>query len=329
MDSISAEQEIEEGERWKKIDPVQQFSLTSSKKCNVDDNNITAENNYNRYSVTYENSLPSRVLIFYKNGGPDLGNLPPLSENYEKIFSGFQNLFHGLVIAHKNNLVHTDIKPQNILSGDNANHLRFIDFGLSFETKYLDDGVNKMYSINSTYYPYWPFELGCFNQLGDIESEMRIRNRYQKFNNIFEDQTSFKIPFKTIYDTYKKTIFEKIDVYSMGITLIDLLRTYFHHYPFQNEYGKNYLVYYNLKTESYSRFETLPNKKWLSDKQLEYQNYLLKNVTQPLIDFINHCVDYNPNTRYNAEQAANEYKKLLPIFKTHLKQNDIRKGLAG
>ena len=42
-----------------------------------------------------------------------------------------------------------------------------------------------------------------------------------------------------------------------------------------------------------------------------------------------YAVDYNPNTRYNAKQAADEYKKLLPIFKEHLKQNEIRKGLAG
>jgi hypothetical protein len=89
------------------------------------------------------------------------------------------------------------------------------------------------------------------------------------------------------------------------------------------------LFYYNHKTDNYSRFETLASKKWLSDKQLEYQQYLLKNVTQPLIEFIDHCVDYNPNTRYNAQQAADEYRKLLPIFKEHLKQNEIHKGLAG
>ena len=345
MRYIDAKAEFEESAKWREIDKEQVFSLSATKMCEVDETNIKPSNNLGECGVKYKNPDNSpddpRYLIIYKNGGKDLDKLKPLSDNYEKIFSGFQNLFDGLVIAHSKNLVHTDIKPPNILSGEKDIYLRFIDFGLSFEIKNLKK-INSMYSKNEIYYPYWPFELGCFDEKGNLKSENDVRKRFLLFNTRFSGEyvhcglTNFKIPFETIDDIYQKTnfkdfktIFEKVDVFSMGITLIDLLKKYFNHHPFQHTDGKNALIYYNYKTDSYSRFETLASKKWLNDKQLDYQNYLLKNVTQPLIEFIDHCVDYNPNTRYNAKQAADEYRKLLPIFKTHLKQNEIRKGLAG
>ena len=338
MNYYDAKAEFEESAKWREIDKIQEFSLSATKMCDVDESNIKPSNNLGECGVKYKGP---RYLVLYKNGGKDLYKLKPLSDNYEKIFSGFQNLFDGLVIAHSKNLVHTDIKPPNILSGEKEIKLRFIDFGLSFEIKNLKY-INSVYTDNTTYYPYWPFELGCFDEKGGLKSENTVRRRFLSFNTKYSADyvdcglTKFQIPFETIDDIYKKTnfkdfktVFEKVDVFSMGITLIDLLKNYFHHYPFQHTDGKNYLFYYNPRKDSYSRFETLASKKWLSDKQLEYQQYLLKNVTEPLIDFINHCVDYNPNTRYNAVQAADEYKKLLPIFKEHLKQNDIRKGLTG
>ena len=341
MDRDSAFEEIKEGLKWNAVDPKQEFSLTPSKKCIIDNENIKLSNGLYKCDVHYKNSLNSRFLVFYKNGGPDLQKLNPLSTNYENIFSGFQNLFDGLAIAHKNNLVHTDIKPPNILSGVNADHLRFIDFGLSFETKHIES-IDEMYSNNETFYPYWPFELGCFFKNGELRSEAYVHTRYRAFNQRFNAQiikaglTKFMIPYKTLYDIYEKTnfhdfknVFEKVDVYSMGITLIDLLRKYFHHYPFQHIDGKQYLFYYDYETDSYSQFTTLKDKKWLSEKQLSYQLYLLENVTRPLMDFISHCVDYNPNTRYTAQEAADNYRKLLPNFKKYLKHNEIRKGLAG
>jgi serine/threonine protein kinase len=335
MNYYEAKYEFKESAKWREIDPDQTFSLSATKICEVDEKNIKPSNNLDKCGVKYKGP---RYLVLYKNGGKDLYKLPPLSDNYEKIFSGFQNLFDGLVIAHSKGLCHTDIKPPNILSGDKEIHLRFIDFGLSVDTKNLMY-FDSIYADNTTYYPYWPFELGCFDEKGALKSENDIRKRFLSFNKQTSSDfgiSEFKILFEKIYEVFEETnfkdfkiIFEKVDVFSMGVTLIELMKKYFHHYPIQQTDGKNYLFYYDYKTDSYSRFQTLASKNWLSDKQLEYQNYLLKNVTQPLIDFINHCVDYNPNTRYTAQQAADEYRKLLPIFKEHLKQNDIRKGLAG
>ena len=341
MDNYAAKDEMKEGEKWNAIDPTQQFSLTSSKKCEIDVGNIKAENNFNKCSVDYGDEMKDRVLVFYKNGGPDLHKLRPLSANYEKIFSGFQNLFDGLAIAHKNNLVHTDIKPPNILTGNEDIHLRFIDFGLSFDVSDIQY-IDEMYTENPTFYPYWPFDIGSFISSGDLKMKWKLKHRYHIFNKKYSADhigvgiSSFNIPFDTLYNIYKevdfkdlKTIFKKLDVFSMGVTLIEIMRQYFSHCPFQLADGSYYLVYLNGRTGYFSRFTTLKDKKWLSDKQHDYQIYLYENVTTPLMNFISHCIDYNVNTRYTAEEAANEYRKLLPIFKTHLKQDELRKGLAG
>ena len=339
MKQNDANSEVSEADLWKAIDPDQNFSLNPSKICKLDIPSIKIKNELNKCTLRYDKD--DRTLILYKNGGKDLLKIVPKSSDYEPLFSGFQNLFDGLVIAHKNNICNTDIKPQNILSGTDKIHLRFIDFGLTVNTKELNY-IDSMYANNEIYYPYWPFELGCFNNDGNLYTKKYVNKRLNEFNTKYSAETkdygitNINIPIDTLYKILEntdftdfKTIFEKVDVFSMGVVIIETVRKYFNHHPYQLDNGNYFIIYYHKENDKFSRFTTLKDKGWLSDKQLNYQLYLYNNLTIPLLNFAYNCIDFDPKRRYSAEQAANEYKKLLPIFKTHLKANEIRNGLAG
>jgi serine/threonine protein kinase len=329
-------EEYREGKKWNTIDPKQEFSITASYICKIDTNNIKNTNNLEKCSVDYDIPLKNRFLLFYKNGGPDLGKLKTVSKNYIDIFCGFQNLFDGLIIAHKNKLYHLDIKPANILSGEDSIVLRYIDFGLSCSTKDLKE-FNDVYIENISFYPYWPFELGCFDNMGTLKSKEFIKKRFDTFNNLSRDfgLSRFDIEFETLYSSLKSNnfkdfdkVFEKVDIFSLGISLIDILQKYFYYFLIQDSNGEHILYYSDRKHEKHSRFETLKEKDWLSEKQLTFHLHM-NEIMKPLVKFINKCVHYNPKNRYTAQEAAHEYRKLLFIFKEHFTQNVIRKGLNG
>ena len=342
MDSDSADKEYYESERWRAIDPEQKFSLYAFKKCEFDNTNIKPENNFKKC----DKSQGRDTLLFYKNGGFDLDKLKPEAKLYKYLFKAFQPLLDGLVKAHEINLVHTDIKKGNILAELKKDkiHLRFIDFGLSFNTAdygTLPEYMNaSMYTENNTFYPYWPFEFGCINTDGTLKSSADIIKRYIKYNNKLENQSSYiglpkiNISNSKIIIIYKntnfknfRTIFEKVDVYSIGVLLSELLYQYFSHSIVQLMNGKYVIYYYDRKSHNYSSFYKLKDRKYLTDKQCDIHLEIYENLSKPLVEFIEMCSHIDPNIRYTAKQAAEHYRTLLPLFDTYLDTEKIESGL--
>lgn len=342
MDLTSAVDEYTESSLWNKIDPDNEFSLTPTERCRLDTEDIQASNQFDKCNLKFEN-MNLRYLLISKNGGMDLDRLPVMAKNYEGIFTGFQGLFDGIVKAHAAGFAHTDIKPMNILVGYKDIHLRFIDFGLTEKTK-NKTSYHRMYTDLQTYYYYWPFEFGCFDTEGELYSKMLVEIRFINFqNNIANDDygiPQFTIPFDDLYETYiamyaedgfknVQMLMEKMDVFSLAITIAELMVKYFNHRIISVDAENFYNFYFDSKKYGRSRFLTLPDKKWLTPEQLAFQQNLFNNVTVPLTGFLNKCLHYDPRVRLGSKEAAEEYRKLLPIFKTYLKEDDVRKGLSG
>lgn len=66
-----------------------------------------------------------------------------------KFFLFFYSIFKGLNHLHKNNVIHRDIKGQNVLLTDNA-EVKLVDFGVSAQ---LDRTVGRRNTFIGT--PYW------------------------------------------------------------------------------------------------------------------------------------------------------------------------------
>jgi serine/threonine protein kinase len=123
----------------------------------------------------------------YKYGGKDLThfmielNALAFGDTQVIFLEGFVNLFNGLEKLHSKDIIHLDIKNENVLalkieecggSGglfscfgskvDISYLMRFIDFGLSKKTDFFLDGGNEYMKDDLLYwgnYPYYPFDL--------------------------------------------------------------------------------------------------------------------------------------------------------------------------
>jgi serine/threonine protein kinase len=338
MQNSNAEDEYKESKSiWYKIDPTQKFSLSAIKICELDKSNLKASNEFEKC----EDTNTRNALLIYKNGGLDLSKLKPHPKNYKPLFKEFLNLMKGLEIAHNNNVVHCDIKPSNIVAaikGDNI-ELRFIDYGLSKDVTNLKK-YDYLFITNNTYYPYWPFEFGCFNEDGDVNSRYDIMNRLFIFNNERgESSQSYSLgtinlhPEK-VYELIRNTdfnniknIYKGLDVYSMGVVLANLLYEYFSISIVSNPNGSYYPFYYNIKTETYVRYTSLDKKTNLTEDQIKFHINLLEHIINPIIKLIEYMTDVSPNKRYTIDKAIEYYEKIIPSFDIYLNSKDIAKGL--
>lgn len=114
-------------------------------------------------------------LLLMKYGGPDL---EAFCKDYIKKFlkknkniksDGFwlevQHLLKGLKFFRDNNLIHHDIKPQNILFNLDTGKLMFIDFGLlSTAPDIIKKSANKTNDLAIFHWSY-PFETGFMDKM--------------------------------------------------------------------------------------------------------------------------------------------------------------------
>jgi serine/threonine protein kinase len=96
---------------------------------------------------------PSKYkLLIIPDGGMDLDKYGTIlkktpstlktEESFEKFWIEVHRLFMGVSVFIKHNLVHHDLKPQNIVYNEETNRLNFIDFGLMQKMRF--DSANDM-----------------------------------------------------------------------------------------------------------------------------------------------------------------------------------------
>ena len=119
-----------------------------------------------------------------------------LSENNPKLLLGVSK---GLLYLHKNNILHRDIKPKNILIG-NDNEAKIIDFGLSKIQRKLDKAFDSYGSLS--FMAPEIFSDRGYNDLCDVWS-FGITMYNLKYNNFpFDDSNSDVIRKKIIQDDF-------------------------------------------------------------------------------------------------------------------------------
>jgi len=348
----NATKELSESELWKQIDPKQEFSISAIKMCDFD-------KEYNSKINQPEKCL-ARVnaderaflkkerdkLLFYKFGGADLIKLKPHAKNYKQLFMAILPLLKGLKLAHENNIVHLDIKRDNIVSKIENNKLvlRFIDFGLSLNLNTLDSDMPyyDVYSENSVFYQFWPPELGCFDNRGVLDPDWRVIGRLDIHNHRYGKMSSlYNLPgiethLEDVYDMYTKVdftnypkVFKSVDMYSIGVLLSSLLYSYFSHVLGSSRDGSFNVFYYNAPIDKSSRFETLKSKNWIKDEQILFHTKIYENISKPISKLISSLCNVDPNKRITISEAVKEYEKLVPAFEKYLNSKEIMEGLEG
>jgi hypothetical protein len=153
----------------KKIDPFNYFTVKLKAAFNFYGTIIAHEEDLLRsLKVEEKNSIINETFfqIILENGGMHLDDLNNIS--YKKFLKLFKRFLQGMIKLNENKLVHTDIKPDNILI--TKTKINLIDFGCMVPAK---DVYNKEDDWRlSAYYSVYPPEFFIASILSKCKNNM-------------------------------------------------------------------------------------------------------------------------------------------------------------
>lgn len=174
-------------------------------------------------------------LLIYDDGGYDLDKfvktqmdnylVPGAKEQTDKFFLNAYNLFQGIKLFLKNDILHHDVKPQNIVFDPHTYRFNYIDFGLIEKKNKLKNEIIAK-TNNETFHWSYPLEFGFFNWTKPyyFENQVDFVAAEKIFINIFTDpafptynsygikEHSFQSTFRYMEDRFSPwTIAKKTD----------------------------------------------------------------------------------------------------------------------
>ena len=193
------------------------IALKSIQKCKK----LTKKNN--NKPIT-KNQLKNYSVLVMKYGGIDLeklglefGKIPENSVNKNKaiiFWKETKRLMNGLLSFQKHDIIHFDLKPQNIVYNKKTNRLNFIDFG---HMRTISDSIescqNSRNGLTESAFWNYPFEIQFLNQdqflsTAKLTSEERNSWFLQFVSNITSHSQD---DFVTAYDTFMDMFTEHMD----------------------------------------------------------------------------------------------------------------------
>ncbi|MBC2579859.1 protein kinase domain-containing protein [Clostridium sp. DJ247] len=168
-----------------------QFTLDELNKQLIDEAinqaKVTHENIAKVYDYYINPGDKQVYLVFEYINGKGLDKYPDLikceSKNLNELLNIFEQILKGIICAHKNNIIHRDIKLNNIMYSRNSNHIKIIDFGISK----VKQANTRSYTVNM---------YGC---------------------------APFYAPERFHYKNLKVDNEEKFDIYALGVTFFYML----------------------------------------------------------------------------------------------------------
>jgi serine/threonine protein kinase len=264
IDKRAADKEYSISLKIKEKDPQRKYFITANGMCERDPhskNYSTKTRKNGKVEMCDKFPLGGHSwLIFYEMGGPNLEDNMIPANKYKSFIKSFGNLIMGIHVLHEGNIVHSDIKPDNVVSKlvNGEFFTRFIDFGVSvINTDKLTYPSQDLNAISrhtyNTFHRYYPLDSICMSgfsldetQLSDWYAFMekrdgrRNRLRYYLYKSSFwnVDNTPKYTAYmlnqefaknKSFYRNPKRCL-ESIDIYSLGITLSEVYSRITGHY---------------------------------------------------------------------------------------------------
>jgi serine/threonine protein kinase len=326
----------------KTIDPKNKFTVKMIDFC---DANTEVYKNSEILSFDSKYRDYKKYQIVYEYGGSDLDEFLSsgyiLSPNFNiyTFFKSFINIFDGIVELNKNELLHFDVKINNVLYNHKNNKFSLIDFGLmKKKEEVLHANALEHFFINKYY--YYPSELNIFSYIlfkrnNDIKKEsLNISNALYEFKKIYDyihyyDYNKTLLSVVDILDIIKsiesqlmnyqffisnfKPIMKKI--YSLNLTdtndISKLLQTDYHTICLSH---KNDILF---KIDVYMLGVLLfillleMIKNFIKHKQYDKIN----KIPSSLFQLIKKMLIINPCDRIDIKTARTEYKKIIHSFR--------------
>lgn len=297
--NIEFNKEKRQAEIIQQLDKKNKWTVKYHDYCNV-----IIEPTVENKKCSYIKFREEKLQLIFDNGGITLSRS---KINFNKLILAFSELLLGIIKMNKNNYVHLDIKPDNILYNSELNKLSIIDFGLSFKIESSKNKLNndKKGKILNHNYPYFPPEFKIyfkkilntgilnldFDTVNNLKNKILLNYDYlnlQKYKSEINENIEKEIInlikkceedielFKINFD--EKYIY-KIDVYSLGISFIQI-------------YLQKLIIINEEDKELFDKF--------------------MEKIIIPIIKI-------DPDDRYDAKKAKKELDSLLKEYKIPLK----------
>jgi serine/threonine protein kinase len=282
------------------------FSLRSIQKCKIGTDVLT---NLDKYS-----------LIVMKDGGINVENYvnkvkewPITQENKKKceiFLLESLRLFHGLLVFKQHDLLHHDLKPQNVVYDQDTNRLNFIDFGLmQSKKKVLKKSNASDHYLADNFHWSFPWEIEYLNK--------------DKFVKYFTATSSIR---KEKYDFIVDSVSNKLGEYYNHI------RTYIYYVVDETSTRQKYADDYNRVFDEYEIFLVddfaKHNYKEFAEKCVDtidsygigftmvyWLNHAKKHLEPDLVSQLsivfNGMINANPFNRSSIEVATSSFENVL------------------
>lgn len=201
MKNKNAEKELKEFVTISNLDKKDNYHLGTPILCKpkLDKNEINSDiKRCKHIKDDIENNPDNYSLLVLKFGGPDLKSF---CINYLSTFMAkdsikkndlfwleVHHLIKGLKFFRDNEIVHYDLKPQNILFNSKTKQMKFIDFGLMRTNKDILSSSEKNNNMLGVFHWSYPFDCGFMNK--------SIFNKYKNLN--LKERIKLKNDFGTL-----------------------------------------------------------------------------------------------------------------------------------
>jgi serine/threonine protein kinase len=171
-----AKKEVGEYIKVERADKEGEFYLGKPEPCEFDEKNVRNLRAIQKCKIGSDvlSRLNSYNLLVMEDGGINIDDYAKKmkswaisemsTEHCEKFLLESLRLFAGLGAFEKHELVHHDLKPQNIVFNERTGRLNFIDFGLMESRKKLINDAKKSSYDWSIFHWSYPWELEVLNK---------------------------------------------------------------------------------------------------------------------------------------------------------------------
>lgn len=312
MTNDNADSELQEYKTISSIDNKKYIYLGKPSKCDVDDIEL---NRKATIKCKNENLIPTQLdkysLLIMKDGGKNLEqfaddvykNWKNTSANKSKIevfWLEVSRLFYGLKVFHDNEIIHHDLKQQNIVYDEKQHRLNFIDFGFMTNKSHIINLAKKSnYTLATRYHWSFPWDLAFINDnsysyAADTPPSKKIFSQYAN-----EIKSNCRYFFKSILpidinpNEYRSSVNQLLEKYYIMISTLEIKE----YDQFLNKsldtidsYGLGIALLYVLNRTG----------KFLDNRLFEQLGFLFTNMVSPLV--------YN---RYNTDELLHQYESIM------------------
>ena len=175
IDKDHAKSELKEYNMVSKIDTELKYYMGVPIKCQLKKtvkNKTSIDKCENtKLKRAFEKNINSLSLLIMKDGGMNLKEFAKrnadvgMNSELELFWIELQRMFYGLFVFQKHNIIHYDLKPQNMVYDESTRRVNFIDFGHMRTMKKAISDSSKSKNYLSVFHWSYPFECYFLNKI--------------------------------------------------------------------------------------------------------------------------------------------------------------------